>query len=109
MNTAEDKAILLHDIRAAMVNHGGLQNEVQMSLLQLTELLQSITPVQRQADESGNVQYDASVRAKVQEIFDEDIDQCLPLLQISSDKLMILLNRLVRDDDRSFQGGDSGI
>ncbi|ASJ75004.1 hypothetical protein [Granulosicoccus antarcticus] len=96
MDTAEQKAILLHDVRAAMVNHGGLQHEVHVSLLELTELLKSITPMDCNQAEINGMKYETSVRLKVQEIFEEDLDQCLPMLQLSSEKLTELLHRLVR-------------
>ena len=96
---AEEKAILLHDIRAAMVNHSGLQHEVQVSLQQLTELLQSITPVNGVPADTENAINDEPILSQINEIFEEDIDQCLPMLQLSSEKLTVLLNRFVSGDD----------
>ncbi len=106
-NQAEIKAILLHDIRAAMVNHSGLHHEVQVSLQQLTELLQSITPVNGAHADTGNAMNDAPILSQISEIFEEDIDQCLPMLQVSSEKLTVLLNRFVSGDDNDFLSGDS--
>lgn len=104
---AENKAILLHDIRAAMVNHSGLQHEVQVSLQELTELLQSITPVNGVHADTGNAMSDEPILSQINEIFEEDIDQCLPMLQLSSEKLTVLLNRFVSGDDNDFLSGDS--
>lgn len=103
----EEKAILLHDIRAAMVNHSGLQHEVQVSLQQLTELLQSITPVNGLHADAANNADDESVLSQISEIFEEDIDQCLPMLQLSSEKLTVLLNRFVSGDDNELLSGNS--
>ena len=104
---AENKAIPQHDIRAAMVNHSGLQHEVQVSLQQLTELLQFITPVNGVHADTGNAMNDAPILSQISEIFEEDIDQCLPMLQVSSGKLTVLLNRFVSGDDNDFLSGDS--
>ena len=103
----EEKAILLHDIRAAMVNHSGLQHEVQVSLQELTALLQSITPVDGVHADTGNPVNDESILSQINEIFEEDIDQCLPMLQLSSEKLTVLLNRFVSGDNNEFLSGNS--
>ena len=104
---SEERAILLHDIRAAMVNHSGLQHEVQVSLQQLTELLQSITPVNEVLADTGNAMNDEPILSQINEIFEDDIDQCLPMLQLSSEKLTVLLNRFVSSDDNEFPSGNS--
>ncbi len=104
---AEEKAILLHDIRAAMVNHSGLQHEVQVSLQQLTELLQSITPVNGVQADTENAINDEPILSQINEVFEEDIDQCLPMLQLSSEKLTVLLNRFVSGDDHELLSGNS--
>lgn len=104
---SELKAILLHDIQAAMVNHSGLQHEVQVSLQHLTRLLESITPVNGVRTGAGNAMNDAPILSQVNQIFEEDIDQCLPMLQLSSEKLTVLLNRFVSGDDIDFPSGNS--
>ena len=104
---SEERAILLHDIRAAMVNHSGLQHEVQVSLQQLTELLQSITPVNGVHADTGNAMNDEPILSQINEVFEDDIDQCLPMLQLSSEKLTVLLNRFVSGDDNEFLSGNS--
>jgi hypothetical protein len=103
----ESNAVLLHDIRAAMVNHGGLQHEVQASLQQLSTLLQHITSVNAVDAEAGSGRSDALILAEINEIFEEDIDQCLPMLQLSSEKLTMLLNRFVCGDDNVSLSSDS--
>ena len=104
---AENKAILLHDLRATMVNHSGLQHEVQVSLQQLTELLRSITPDNDVHADAGNAMNDEPIRSRISEIFEEDIDQCLPMLQLSSEKLTVLLNRFVSSDQNDLLRSDS--
>jgi len=92
---SEENAILLHDIRAAMLNHAGLHREVQESLLQLTDVLQSLLPL-GEADESESGDREA-LKNKVNEILVEDVEQCMPMLQLSSNRLSELLSTMVHD------------
>lgn len=89
---SDDNAILLHDIRAAMLNHSGLHREVQDSLTQLTDALQSL--VSSSGAGEGAEDRVASLREEVNEILVEDIDQCMPMLQFSSDRLSSLLSTM---------------
>ncbi len=89
---SEENAILLHDIRAAMLNHAGLHREVQESLLQLTDVLQSLLPGEADENESGDRE---ALKNKVNEILVEDVEQCMPMLQLSSNKLSELLSTMV--------------
>lgn len=104
---AENKAILLHDIRAVMVNHSGLQHEVRASLQQLSELVQSITSGNGVCEDSRTTVNDESIHLQISEIFEEDIDQCLPMLQVTSDKLTVLLNRFVSGDNNALNGNST--
>ncbi|NND90937.1 MAG: hypothetical protein HKN42_08735 [Granulosicoccus sp.] len=97
-------AILLHDIRAAVVNYAGLHREVHESLQRLTEILQANGPAN--ADASGAVTCRPThgceaVTAQIDEIFREDLDVCLPMLKLSSDKVSVLLARLVKETGKS--------
>ena len=89
---SEENAILLHDIRAAMLNHAGLHKEVQESLLQLTDVLQCLLPGDVDENTSGDLE---SLKEKVNEILVEDVEQCMPMLQLSSNKLSELLSTMV--------------
>lgn len=91
---SEDNAILLHDIRAAMLNHSGLHKEVQDSLLQLTELLHSIASSSQSVADGDCQGLADSLREQVHELLTEDIEQCMPMLQLCSEKLSTLLSTL---------------
>ncbi len=105
---SEENAILLHDIRAAMLNHSGLHKEVQDSLMQLTEVLQCLVPgpESEHADSSPDALH--SLRQQVNEIMAEDVEQCMPMLQLSSEKLSELLTVMVRDVIQAKPGADTG-
>ena len=95
---SEENAILLHDIRAAMLNHAGLHKEVQESLLQLTEVLQCMLPGEADENKPGDLE---SLKNKVNEILVEDVEQCMPMLRLSSNRLSELLSTMVHDVIRS--------
>ena len=94
---SEENAILLHDIRAAMLNHSGLHKEVQDSLMQLTEVLQCLVPGPESEYADNSPDELDSLRQQVNEILADDVEQCMPMLQLSSDKLSDLLTVMVRD------------
>ena len=90
-----------------MVNYSGLQHEVHVSLQQLSELLQTNMPVNGVNAGSDKPMNDAPILSQVSDIFEEDIDQCLPMLQLSSEKLTVLLNSLVSGDGNEILSGNS--
>lgn len=94
----EEQAILLHDIRAAMLNHSGLQREIKESLQDLTEVLHCLVPSSETSGKAVSASREESLRQQVNEILEEDIDQCLPMLQLSSNKLSALLVTLIEQN-----------
>lgn len=103
----EEHAILLHDIRAAMLNHSGLQREVQDSLQQLTQVLHNLVPSPDSPEKGVSAGRQSELKQQVSEIIKEDIDQCLPMLQLSSDKLSALLVTLIQQNESDGTRGDS--
>ncbi|MGQ7844978.1 hypothetical protein ACUNV4_10915 [Granulosicoccus sp. 3-233] len=104
---SEEHAILLHDIRAAMLNHSGLHKEVQDSLVQLTEVLQCLVPAgEGEHGEKSSCDVEG-LKQQVNELLVEDVEQCMPMLQLSSDRLSRLLSTMVRDVIPARAGGDA--
>lgn len=92
MTPSDELNILRHDIQAVLVNHSALQKEISDSLTRLNELLREVVPGSEDSGQGSENLVNENHRQQINDLLLDDIEQCMPMLQLSSDRLSRLLH-----------------